>query len=474
MVFSSTLFLLYFLPLFVLAYIATPKKNRNLVALVFSIAFYTWGAPKFIFVLLASATIDHFIGHAIWNSFEDKRRKILLGVGLLVNVGLLAYFKYANFFLGNVSYILTELGIGRLRWVEVILPIGISFFTFQKISYLVDVYRRENEPFKRITDYYLFVILFPQLIAGPIVRFKEIADQIRDRAQSDNIYNRFTGLYRFIVGLAKKVLIANVLGEYADQVFSMEYDLNSGIAWTGLMAYTFQIYFDFAGYSDMAIGLGQMMGFRFPENFNFPYVARSITEFWRRWHITLSSWMRDYLYIPLGGNRVSEGRLYFNLWAVFLISGLWHGANWTFVIWGAYHGLFLVLERLFAGKFLSALPKPFSILITFIIASTGWAFFRSEEVSGAWEIITSAYSFSGFSTEVIPPDSKFWTAMIIALVFSFIGATKWSEKLVHFYTQIQYKTSAVLLQLISGILLLIICVGEIASSGFNPFIYFRF
>jgi alginate O-acetyltransferase complex protein AlgI len=474
MVFSSTLFLLYFLPLFVLIYIVTPKKSRNIIALIFSVIFYTWGAPKFIFVLLASSTIDHFIGHAIWNSFEEKRRKLLLAAGLIVNVGLLAYFKYANFFLSNVSDILTDLGIGRLRWVEVILPIGISFFTFQKISYLVDVYRRENQPFKRITDYYLFVILFPQLIAGPIVRFKEIADQIRDRAKSDNIYNRFAGLYRFIIGLAKKVLIANVLGEYADQVFSMNYDLNSGIAWTGLMAYTFQIYFDFAGYSDMAIGLGQMMGFRFPENFNFPYVARSITEFWRRWHITLSSWMRDYLYIPLGGNRVSEGRLYFNLWAVFLISGLWHGANWTFVIWGGYHGLFLVLERRFTGKWLNAMPKPLSILITFIIASTGWAFFRSEEVSGAWEIITSAYSFNDFSTGVIPQDSKFWTAMVIALFFSFIGAMKWSEKLVQFYTQIQYKTSAILFQLVSGILLLIICVGEIASSGFNPFIYFRF
>ena len=278
MVFSSVLFLLYFLPVFLLVYSAVPPRARNGVALGASALFYAWGAPVFIWILLLSSWIDHQLGLRIHRLDDERARRNLLTLGVVLNVGLLAYFKYANFYFENVSALLTQLNIGRLHWIEVALPIGISFFTFQKLSFLIDTYRRNAEPFAHFHRYLLFVMLFPQLIAGPIVRFREIADQIRDRESQEVAAFRFAGLYRFIIGLAKKVLIANTLGAVADQIFdSHPGDLSSGMAWVGVIAYTFQIYYDFAGYSDMAIGLGNMMGFKFPENFNFPYVSATIT-----------------------------------------------------------------------------------------------------------------------------------------------------------------------------------------------------
>ena len=474
MVFSSILFLLYFLPVFLLIYSVVPQKARNGVALGASILFYAWGAPVFIGVLIASSFIDHQLGLRMERSNRERTRRQLLALGVVLNVGLLAYFKYANFYFENVSALLTELGIGRLRWVEVALPIGISFFTFQKLSFLVDTYRREAVPFSQFHRYLLFVILFPQLIAGPIVRFREIADQIRDRSESEVASMRFTGLYRFIIGLAKKVLIANTLGAIADPIFDANpAELTSAQAWVGMLAYTFQIYYDFAGYSDMAIGLGQMMGFRFPENFNFPYVSRSITEFWRRWHITLSQWMRDYLYIPLGGNRKSIRRTYMNLWLVFLISGLWHGASWNFVIWGAYHGLFLVLERAFWGRSMERWPRLLSIPLTFLIASLGWVFFRTADFHHAQlyfgQLFASVPHFAS-----VDISAKVVTAGIIAAVFAFIGHTKMATRLVHFYSIPTARNSVVVAQFLSGFLLLVWSIGEIAAGGFNPFIYFRF
>lgn len=474
MVFSSILFLLYFLPVFLLIYSVVPQKARNGVALGASIVFYAWGAPLFIGVLIVSSWIDHQLGLRMEGSNSERSRRRLLALGVVLNVGLLAYFKYANFYFENVSALLTELGIGRLRWVEVALPIGISFFTFQKLSFLIDTYSREAVPFRQFHRYLLFVILFPQLIAGPIVRFREIADQIRDRTNTEVASMRFTGLYRFIVGLAKKVLIANTLGAIADPIFDANpADLTSGQAWVGMMAYTFQIYYDFAGYSDMAIGLGQMMGFRFPENFNFPYVSRSITEFWRRWHITLSQWMRDYLYIPLGGNRKSVRRTYLNLWLVFLISGLWHGASWNFVIWGAYHGLFLVLERAFWGRSMERWPGFVSIPLTFLIASLGWVFFRTVDFHHAQLFFGQLFaSLPDFASVDI--SSKVVTAGLVAAVFAFMGHTKMAERLVQFYSVPAERTTAVIGQFLSGFFLLIWSIGEIAAGGFNPFIYFRF
>ena len=476
MVFSSVLFLLYFLPVFLLVYSAVPSRARNVVALGASALFYAWGAPVFIWILLLSSWIDHQLGLRIYRLDDERARRNLLTLGVVLNVGLLAYFKYANFYFENVSVLLTQLNIGRLHWVEVALPIGISFFTFQKLSYLIDTYRRNAEPFAQFHRYLLFVMLFPQLIAGPIVRFREIADQIRDRESQEVAAFRFAGLYRFIIGLAKKVLIANTLGAVADQIFdSHPGDLSSGMAWVGVIAYTFQIYYDFAGYSDMAIGLGNMMGFKFPENFNFPYVSATITEFWRRWHITLSQWMRDYLYIPLGGNRKSLRRTYLNLWLVFLISGLWHGASWNFVVWGGYHGLFLVMERAFWGKAMDRWPLLLSAPLTFLIASLGWIFFRTTDFHHATQFFAQLFSFrfdAGLGAIELGP--KFFSALGVAVTFAFIGKSKVGNTLVQFYGNTTTGIASLSFKFLTGFLLLVWSIGEIAAGGFNPFIYFRF
>ena len=400
MIFSSIVFLLYFLPLFLLCYYLVGKQYKNIVVLVFSIFFYSWGAPKFIFVILATTFTDFHLVKWMDASANEFRRKCLLVLSLSINLGLLFYFKYSNFFIENVNVFLQLTGVHTIQWTKLILPIGISFYTFETITYVVDVYRKVHKPLPHFWDYQTYIILFPKLIAGPIIRYHELADQISDRSQYENNENRLTGFYRFAIGLAKKVIIANHLGAYADEVFATNYqELHSQIAWAGIIAYTFQIYFDFSGYSDMAIGIGKMIGFRFPENFNNPYVSGSITEFWRRWHITLGNWMRNYLYIPLGGNRVeSTTRLYFNLWLVFLASGLWHGASWSFIIWGAYHGLFLVMERSFLNTFYQKIGRWFSIPLTFLVVVIGWVFFRIEHFQDAFTFLQTMFSFqSGIS-----------------------------------------------------------------------------
>lgn len=469
MVFSSAWFLFGFFPVFFGIYFLVPHRWKNLWALVGSTFFYAWGGPAFVFVLFASLTADYFISLQFSKSTE-KRRKWLLTLGLIINVGLLVYFKYANFFVDNFSLLLEALGMSGLHWTKVALPIGISFFTFQKISYLVDVYRGEKAPLKRWTDYALFVVLFPQLIAGPIVRFKEIADQIVDRRKWLISEERLLGLFRFSIGLGKKILIANPMGAVADGILNGTIDPNGGQAWLAMICYTFQIYFDFSGYSDMAIGLGRMMGFHFPENFNFPYLSKNITEFWRRWHITLSSWMRDYLYIPLGGNRKGVRRTYINLWLVFLISGLWHGDSWNFVIWGAYHGLWLVLERAYLLKKLSRLPGFVQVVLTFLIVMVGWLIFRIEDMTQLGHYLEGLLHFTpkGFKL-----DTSDVIVLILAVAFSFWNFSPRAQK----WEQTIYKTlspkKAFYLSLIAFSLILISSIG-VASSEFNPFIYFRF
>lgn len=324
MVFSSSIFLLYFLPIFLLVYHLVGKKLKNYVILLASVFFYSWGAPKFVFVILGSTIIDYYIVRRLYQSTNNSVRKKLLGFSIFINLGLLIYFKYANFFIENVNSFLHVLEFEEVGWTSVVLPIGISFYTFQTLTYSIDVFRKKHAPLEKLTDYLLYIMSFPQMIAGPIVRFSSIADELVDRKET--IDDKLIGFYRFSIGLAKKVLIANVMAEQADLIFNSEYgDLSAANAWVGMLAYTFQIYFDFSGYSDMAIGLGRMMGFHFPENFNSPYVSGSISEFWRRWHITLGNFMRDYLYIPLGGNRVSsKSRLFliYGLYFYFLVCGM--------------------------------------------------------------------------------------------------------------------------------------------------------
>lgn len=462
MVFSGIFFLMYFLPFFLLGYVLLSRKHKNAWITLVSLLFYTWGAPIFVLYALLSSGIDFFIGKKI----EGRQNKRLLVVGIAINLCLLLYFKYFNFFADNLNVAFEAIGASSFEFSKVILPIGISFLTFQKISYLVDVYRGECTAQKEFGDYLLFIFLFPQLIAGPIVRYKDLSDQILNRVyfSLEGIYNGFS---RFIFGLAKKVLLANVFGKFVDDNIGMIADLSSGQAWMVLFAYTFQIYFDFSGYSDMAIGLGRMLGFKIPENFNFPYLSKSITEFWRRWHITLGTWMKDYLYLPLGGNRSGELATYRNLVVVFTLSGIWHGASWMFLFWGLYHGLFLVIERLFLGKILKQL-KGFSIIYTFLIASLGWVSFRSETLEECFFFFKRLFAFDELSIDLSP---RLIFVFFLVVLFHFIGVV-FNDELNHFLSETPKKGFWV--KTILVLILFVICLGELYGSGFNPFIYFKF
>tara|TARA_B110000483_G_scaffold216565_1_gene268163 strand:+ start:713 stop:2131 length:1419 start_codon:yes stop_codon:yes gene_type:complete len=472
MVFSSALFLLYFLPVFLLFYYLTPGIWKNYTALGFSLMFYSWGAPIFIFFLLASCLIDHFL---IKEFSSDNKKKYLI-LSLILNVGLLLYFKYANFFIDNVNVLLEQIGLDQCEWTKVVLPIGVSFFTFQKISYAMDIYSGASKQLQKFSDYLLYITLFPQLIAGPIVRFSTIESQITNRSENENFSFRLDGAFRFIIGLAKKILISNTLALQVDLIYELPYnELTSSLAWLGVICYTFHIYFDFSGYSDMAIGLGKMIGFRFPENFNFPYLSGSITEFWQRWHITLGTWMRDYLYIPLGGNRKSGSRTYVNLFIVFLISGFWHGASWNFVLWGAYHGVFLVMERLFLLKVYEKVPNLFRVILTFFVVLFGWVFFSCETLEQSMVMFERLFAFDIHLSE-FDLKGKFYFYFVLALVFAFIGFDKSIRiRLSGFQDQITLQSNGVLIAAFVVMLFLFsLCMGEIMGNDFNPFIYYRF
>jgi alginate O-acetyltransferase complex protein AlgI len=475
MVFSSNFFLLAFLPLFFLAYYVSPYKFRNGIILIGSLFFYAWGAPKFIFVLLLSLFIDFYLVNIIYTS-SGRQKKMVLAVSLFLTIGLLCYFKYANFFVENVDWLLSALGEERIvGWVSIALPIGISFITFHKITYAIDAYRNVHKPLEKFGDYVLYILMFPHQIAGPIVRFNEIADQIENREQQETIDNRLNGVFRFVIGLAKKVIIANPLGNVANEVFDLQLgDISTFAAWIGILAYTFQIYFDFSGYSDMAIGLAKMMGFTFPENFNLPYISKSITEFWRRWHITLGRFMRDYLYIPLGGNKVSKSRLLLNLWIVFLVSGLWHGASWTFVVWGAYHGFLLILDRLFLLKWLERLFSPISVLITFLFAVIGWVFFRATDLHFAFGFIGQLFSFSSHIHTSLELSTRFWFILLLAVVICFYPLLRKNNDSLISRIELRLPKIVLISRAAVLLLLLVICISDFNGSEFNPFIYFRF
>ncbi|MFT5511969.1 MAG: alginate O-acetyltransferase complex protein AlgI [Bacteroidia bacterium] len=470
MVFSGLTFLFYFFPLFFIVYYLLPKSYKNYWLLAGSIFFYAWGAPKFVFVLLASTVIDYYIVRQLYRATQSNKKKWLI-TSISLNLGLLAYFKYANFFADNVNTALSVFSIGSIPLPDVILPIGISFYTFQTLTYSIDIYRGNNKPLKSVSDYVLYIMMFPQLIAGPIVRFGEIAKQITSRVVSNQ--NIVEGFIRFCIGLGKKVLIANTLAVTADTIFNLSpNEWTTSVAWLGIILFTFQIYFDFAGYSDMAIGLGKMLGFKFPENFNAPYTSISITEFWRKWHITLGTFMRDYLYKPLGGNRSGVSSTYRNLFIVFLLSGLWHGASWNFVLWGVYHGAFLVFERLTGlSKSISfRIPR---ILFTFIIVVLGWVVFRIDRTADAFTFYQNL-----FRLDFVPTIHLYHTKMLwltsVAVLFSFFPATKIGKKwMSHFYNQ-DYRSPALLLYFSCAIVILVLSIASLSTGSFNPFIYFRF
>jgi alginate O-acetyltransferase complex protein AlgI len=386
MVFSSLAFLFFFLPASLLLYFASPARWRNATLAVLSLVFYAWGAGPLVFVLIASAAVNFGLGIAAaserrWRSLPVARLAVIASVA--ANLALLGYFKYANFFVDQLTSTQAWLGLEPIAWSRVVLPIGISFFTFQAMSYVIDVARRAHPPERRPVDFLLFKSCFPQLIAGPIVRYQEIAADLRERRT--RVEDFAAGALRFAHGLAKKVLVADPLGSIAAAAFGLPAaELDAASAWIGVVAYTFQIYFDFSGYSDMAIGMGHLFGFHYPENFDRPYSAVSITDFWRRWHMTLSRWFRDYLYVPLGGSRVAPARLYSNLGVVFLCTGLWHGANWTFVLWGAYHGSLLILERLTGVRDLGDdRARVARRALTLFLVALGWVLFRAHSPAHA-------------------------------------------------------------------------------------------
>ena len=472
MVFSSNVFLIFFLPIFLISYFACPRRFRNYIILLFSVVFYAYGAPDFILLLLGSIIANFYLVKLMYKEEKGALKKLYCAIAIGISLGLLIYYKYANFLIDNINFILAGCHVHTITMAKILLPIGISFFTFQSITYVIDTYRGNNYPMRKISDYIVYIMMFPQLIAGPIVRYCDIEKEIIERESKPA--EMMQGFYRFVIGLCKKVLIADIIGMQVDTYLAGDLALmDSGTAWITIAGYTMQLYFDFAGYSDMAIGLGKIMGFHFPENFDNPYNSQSITEFWRRWHITLGSFMRNYLYIPLGGNRCSKPRMYFNLWVVFLLSGLWHGASWNFVIWGAYHGFWLVLERMGLKKLYEKIGKAPSVIITFIITMVGWAIFRIENLNDCMTFIGRlfAFDFSGFKLDA---GAHYYSMLIIALIFAFITLFPFGKRLQDAIYYREYNDAGSVIAWITAIFMLYFCLASINAAGFSPFIYFRF
>jgi alginate O-acetyltransferase complex protein AlgI len=484
MVFSSTIFLFLFLPLVLLFYFFIGKNFRNLFLILASLLFYTWGENEYVLLMLVSIVLNYIFGLLIDHSRQLGRSgKLPLLVAVIVNIGILCFFKYANFLIENVNYILLVLQMKPLARQNIHLPIGISFFTFQALSYVIDLYRQKIAVQKNPLNIALYLSLFPEQLAGPIVRYYDIANKIcsRETQFSDFYY----GIQRFIIGLGKKVLIANILGRAADYIFSLPPDkIPVGLAWLGAVSYSLQIYYDFSGYSDMAIGIARMFGFHFLENFNYPYSSGSVREFWTRWHISLSSWFKDYLYIPLGGSRKGYIRTYSNLLIVFFLCGLWHGASWTFVIWGLYHGCFLVLERTSFGKYLqSRIPALIKHIYVILVVFIGWVFFRSETLAFALGYLKAMVNFSTpalFNSQLfLIINNELYVTLIVATicsapVYGFIEKMikSWKE-----HTSLASPLVSASLSICSICFFCFILVYSIASlmaGSYSPFLYFRF
>ncbi|MDD4494331.1 MAG: MBOAT family protein [Eubacteriales bacterium] len=470
MVFSSSIFIFIFLPTVFILNLLLPVKYRNGLLLFASLFFYAWGEPVYVLIMLLSIVVNYFLALLIGKSGQSKTNSILT-LTVVFNLLMLIVFKYTNFIVDNINRLINV----PIEIPYIALPIGISFFTFQSMSYVIDVYRDKSLMQKNIFNVALYISLFPQLIAGPVVRYHDIASQIESR--SENVDKMALGIRRFTIGLAKKLLIANTLGELADRIFSSDMPgLTTSEAWVGAIAYTLQIYFDFSGYSDMAIGLGRLFGFEIMENFNFPFIARSIRDFWRRWHISLTTWFRDYLYIPLGGNRNGTGRTYFNISVVFLLTGLWHGAEWTFLIWGAFHGVFMVLERTGILKPEEIKPKFLGNIYTLIIVVAGFVIFRSESFSQAADFFKAM--FAKFSFEIRDPALR---ADLLSpmMVITFTSAVLASTPIVPFIAD-KFKGSKRIARTVNAtgyilsFALLFLCILALSLNTYNPFIYFRF
>ena len=473
MIFSTTLFLFLFLPLFLLVYYLLPFRVRSGWILVSSYTFYAWWRVDFLVLFVATTLWSYLLGRLVgrWRESHPRRAKAALTLGIVGNLGTLAYFKYFNFGVESFNALLASVGATPVSTWQVILPIGISFYVFQATSYLVDVYRGDAPPNENFFDVAAYIALFPQLIAGPILRYKDLAHQFRQR---DHTFEKFSaGSLRFMVGFCKKVLIADGVAGVADAAFVVT-NPTFADAWLGALAYAVQLYFDFSGYSDMAIGLGLMMGFHFTENFNYPYLSRSITEFWTRWHISLSSWLRDYLYIPLGGNRRGRRRTYLNLSMVMLLGGLWHGAAWTFVMWGAWHGGILVLERFLGERDLWREISPIlSIPRTFLLVTLGWVTFRAVDFSNALGMYAGMAGANGWEVS----DELSWQLTDLGLVtlilsLAIIVLAPWWNSLGRVSSKVRTQVATTNLLVLPLFVLGVLRIA--ADSGFSPYLYFQF
>lgn len=465
MLFSSTIFLFLFLPLLLIIYFFIKDEFKNHVLLIFSLAFYAWGEPKYVFIMLFSVAINYIFGRLI-DRYESLG-KIVVFCAVISNMGILFYFKYMNFFIDNLNTVFNLEIVAK----NIAMPIGISFFTFQAMSYVIDVYRKQTKVQKNLFKLTLYVSFFPQLIAGPIVKYHDICNEIESR--ENNIDNITYGTYRFITGLAKKIIIANSMGLVADNIFNQDLSyVSPAIAWIGSICYTLQLYYDFSAYSDMAIGLGKMFGFTFLENFNYPYLSKSITEFWRRWHISLGTWFREYLYIPLGGNRKGVKRTYVNLFIVFLVTGFWHGASWTFILWGVWHGIFIVLEKLFKYTQNDKIPEILKRVYTLGIVHIGWVFFRSESLDYAIEYLKKMFFINRDYVNIYDPRFYLSNNVIIIMILGILFSTSICKNTLNFTIEKNKKKEVIKLFLV--IVLLVLSISSLSSSTYNPFIYFRF
>ena len=466
MVFSSLEFIFVFLASVLAVYYLVPPKARNIVLLLFSLVFYGWGEPVYIFLMIATITVDYICGYIIGRDLDSKpkRAKVTLIVSIVINLALLGVFKYYDFFAGTLNSLL---GRGVFPTLGLTLPIGISFYTFQALSYVIDVYRRDARVQKNIAAFGTYVTLFPQLIAGPIVRYADVDDQLRERTHSLTLFA--SGCRTFICGLAKKILLANAAGAMWNSL-SAAAEPDALGAWLAIVFYTFQIYFDFSGYSDMAIGLGKMFGFSFRENFYYPYVSESITEFWRRWHISLSTWFREYVYIPLGGNRRGVGRTYFNLFCVWLLTGLWHGASWNFVLWGLYYFALLVIEKTFLLRLLERAPKFLRHIYSMAAVIFGWLLFVIEDVSSIGAYLSRMFGGTGVFATQITVYELVRNLMFLAILI--LASTPAPKKL--WYKLYSKGTPWRIVQSVVCAIAFVLCIAYLVDSSYNPFLYFRF
>lgn len=469
MVFSSVLFLFYFLPFVLIIYFISPRKYRNLILFICSLMFYSWGEPRYIWIMLFSTVLDYTCGRFI-NLYKQEgsqwKAKMWLLVSIFANLGLLGFFKYSGFIIENLNGIFNS----AIPLLNLTLPIGISFYTFQTMSYTIDVYRGDTKVQKNIISFGTYVTLFPQLIAGPIVRYQTVADEIDNRVESYELFA--DGIKRFILGLGKKVLLANNIGILWDQVSKLDIaQIPVLTAWLGIIAFGFQIYFDFSGYSDMAIGLGKIFGFNFLENFNYPYMSKSITEFWRRWHISLGTWFKEYVYIPLGGNRRGKLKHIRNILIVWALTGIWHGASWNFAIWGLFFGIILIIEKTFLLKHLEKLPSFVARIYTLLLVLFSWTIFAFDSIGDGWEYTKRLFGYGDSALFNTTSLYLLYTNMVLFLIL-ILGSTDKPKLIWQKFRKRANKSGAI--ENLFLFLVLVAAIAFLVDQSYNPFLYFRF